>query len=189
MQHCVSGNSPEVPCLFIFGDDFSESGNNNYIPTTAKADYEPYGIDFPQGPTGRVTNGKTQIDIIGELLGFPNFIPPFANTTGFDILEGVNYASGLAGIRNDTGKQTAGTNIDYGQQIENHKIIVAQIATKLGGDENATQYLKKCLYYIYIGTNDYTFNYFQPNLYQTSSIYNPEEYANVLIDQYSDYGK
>ncbi|XP_058749185.1 GDSL esterase/lipase At1g29670-like [Vicia villosa] len=189
MQHCVNGNSSQVPCLFIFGDSFSDSGNNNYIPTNAKADYKPYGIDFPEGPTGRVTNGKTQIDIIGQLLGFGKFIPPFANTTGFDILKGVNYASASAGIRNETGKRTAGTNIDYGQQINNHKIIVARIATKLGGFRNARQYLNKCLYYIYIGTNDYALNYFQPNLYNTSRMYNPEEYAKVLIDQYSVYGK
>ncbi|XP_058749202.1 GDSL esterase/lipase At1g29670-like [Vicia villosa] len=189
MQHCVNGNSSQVPCLFIFGDSFSDSGNNNYIPTTAKADYKPYGIDFPKGPTGRFTNGKTQIDIIGELLGFDSFIPPFANTTGFDIMKGVNYASASSGIRNETGKRTTGTNIDYGQQINNHKIIVARIATKLGGFRNARQYLNKCLYYIYIGTNDYALNYFQPNLYNTSRMYNPEEYAKVLIDQYSVYGK
>lgn len=42
--------------------------------------------------------------ITAELLGFDHFIPPFANTGGSDILQGVNYASGAAGIRNETGK-------------------------------------------------------------------------------------
>ncbi|XP_058740637.1 GDSL esterase/lipase At1g29670-like [Vicia villosa] len=189
MQHFVGGSSPKVRCLFIFGDSFSDSGNNNYIPTTAKANYSPYGIDFPRGPTGRDNNGKTEIDIIGERLGLKKFIPPFANILGSNILQGVNYASASAGIRNETGKRTAGTNIAYGQQIENHKTIVAQIAAKLGGVKNAKKYLKKCLYYIYIGTNDYALNYFQSNLYPTSRMYNPKEYAKVLIDQYSAYGK
>ncbi|XP_058749180.1 GDSL esterase/lipase At5g45670-like [Vicia villosa] len=189
MQHYVYGNSPQVPCLFIFGDDFSDNGNNNNLPTKAKANYKPYGIDFPKGPTGRTTNGETTVDIVAKLLGFDKPIPPFANTIGSDILQGVNYASISAGIRNETGKRTAGTNIALGQQIENHKTIVAQIAKKLGGVKHATQYLKKCLYYFNIGTNDYSLNYFQPKLYSTSHTYNPEEYAQVLFDELFVYGE
>jgi hypothetical protein len=41
--------------------------------------------------------------IAAQLLGLPNFIPPYANTEGEDIVLGVNYASGAAGIRNETG--------------------------------------------------------------------------------------
>ncbi|XP_058740682.1 GDSL esterase/lipase At1g29670-like [Vicia villosa] len=189
MQQCVNGNSPQVPCFFIFGDDYNDNGNNNNLPTTAKANYKPYGIDFPTGPTGRTTNGETQVDIIVKLLGFDKSIPPFANTVGSDILKGVNYASSSAGIRNETGKRTTGTNIALGQQIENHKIIVAQIAKKLRGVKYATKYLKKCLYYIDIGTDDYLLNYFQPKLYSTSRTYNPEQYAKVLNDELSVYGK
>lgn len=80
-----------------------------------------------------------------------------------------------------------GTNIALGLQIENHKTIVAQIANELGGFQQAAQYLNKCLYYVYIGTNDYSLNYFQPKLYNTSGTYNPEEYAQVLIDELSIY--
>jgi len=43
--------------------------------------------------------------LVGEMLGFKDYIPPFANTTGSDILRGVNYASGSAGIRDETGKK------------------------------------------------------------------------------------
>ncbi|PNX88054.1 GDSL esterase/lipase, partial [Trifolium pratense] len=98
---CVNGK-PQVPCLFIFGDSLSDSGNNNNLPTSSKANYNPYGIDFPIGPTGRFTNGRNSIDIITQLLGFEKFIPPFANINGSDILKGVNYASGGAGIRAET---------------------------------------------------------------------------------------
>ncbi|WMV15727.1 hypothetical protein MTR67_009112 [Solanum verrucosum] len=38
-----------------------------------------------------------------ELLGFDHYIPPFASAEGSQILEGVNYASGSAGICNDSG--------------------------------------------------------------------------------------
>ena len=39
-----------------------------------------------------------------ELLGFENYIPSFATANDSDILQGVNYASGSAGIRDETGK-------------------------------------------------------------------------------------
>jgi hypothetical protein len=38
-----------------------------------------------------------------QLLGFPNYIPPNARTRGPALLRGVNYASGAAGIRDETG--------------------------------------------------------------------------------------
>jgi len=36
-------------------------------------------------------------------LGFDEYIPPYANTSGSDILKGVNYASGSSGILDETG--------------------------------------------------------------------------------------
>ncbi|KAK7303038.1 hypothetical protein RJT34_13937 [Clitoria ternatea] len=94
---------PQVPCVFIFSDSLSENGNNNNLPTLAKFNYKPYGIDFINGPTGRPTNSRNAVDILTQLLGFENFIPPFANTSGSDILKGVNYASAAAGIRPESG--------------------------------------------------------------------------------------
>lgn len=38
-------------------------------------------------------------------MGFDEFIPPFANLTGKNILKGVNYASAASGIRDETGMQ------------------------------------------------------------------------------------
>ena len=65
-MQCVLGVS-QVPCLFIFGDSMSDSGNNNELPTTTKSNYRPYGVDFPFGPTGRFTDGRTEIDIISNI--------------------------------------------------------------------------------------------------------------------------
>ncbi|XP_012568212.1 GDSL esterase/lipase At1g29670-like isoform X2 [Cicer arietinum] len=183
LQHCVYGKS-QVPCLFIFGDSLSDSGNNNNLPTSAKSNYKPYGIDFPTGPTGRFTNGRTSIDIITQLLGFKKFIPPFANTSGSDILKGVNYASGGAGIRIET-SMTMGSVISLGLQLTNHRVIVSQIATKLGSLDKAQQYLNKCLYYVNIGSNDYINNYFLPQFYPTRLIYSPKQYAEALVEELS----
>lgn len=64
---CVPNAQPEVPCMFVFGDSLVDNGNNNRILTLARANYRPYGIDFPEGPSGRFTNGKTIVDWLGKL--------------------------------------------------------------------------------------------------------------------------
>lgn len=40
-----------------------------------------------------------------KLLGFDNYIPPYASTNGDQLLTGVNFASAAAGIREETGQQ------------------------------------------------------------------------------------
>jgi hypothetical protein len=67
-----------VPAMFIFGDSLIDNGNNNNLPSFAKANYFPYGIDFNGGPTGRFSNGYTMVDEIGKpltalFIGFPCF--------------------------------------------------------------------------------------------------------------------
>ncbi|KAL8216335.1 hypothetical protein R6Q57_023172 [Mikania cordata] len=59
---CMARN---VSAIFIFGDSLVDVGNNNYIKTLAKADHKPVGIDFEK-PTGRFTNGRTVVDILGN---------------------------------------------------------------------------------------------------------------------------
>lgn len=53
--------------------------------------------------------GRHSINVLinflkGQLLGFTKYIPPYATASGPTILKGVNYASGGAGIRNETGQ-------------------------------------------------------------------------------------
>ncbi|KAK7399742.1 hypothetical protein VNO78_10931 [Psophocarpus tetragonolobus] len=184
-QRCVVG-VPQVPCFFVFGDSLSDCGNNNNLRTDAKVNFFPYGIDFPAGPTGRFTNGKTSVDVLTELLGFDNFIPPFANTSASDILKGVNYASGAAGIRKETGTHM-GEDISLGVQLENHKVTVTQITQKLGTADQAQQHLNKCLYYVNIGNNDYLNNYFLPEHYPTSREYSVDQYGEALAQEYSTH--
>ena len=59
---------PLAPALYVFGDSFVASGNDNILNTDAKANYAPYGIDFPNGTRGRVTNGLTLADFYGKFL-------------------------------------------------------------------------------------------------------------------------
>ncbi|KAH9605007.1 hypothetical protein KSS87_019187, partial [Heliosperma pusillum] len=47
------------------------------------------------------------------------------------------------------------------------------------------QHLHSCLYTINIGSNDYLNNYFVPEYYNSSRQYNPHQFADRLIAQYS----
>ncbi|KMZ58456.1 hypothetical protein ZOSMA_76G00120 [Zostera marina] len=59
-------SEPQVPCFFAFGDSLVDNGNNNEMASIARANYAPYGIDFPGGATGRFCNGKTTVDVISK---------------------------------------------------------------------------------------------------------------------------
>ncbi|KAL6531123.1 hypothetical protein OROHE_014192 [Orobanche hederae] len=174
--------APQVPCFYIFGDSLVDNGNNNGILTLAKANYMPYGIDFPQGATGRFTDGRTFVDILAQLLGFPNYIPPYATTPGRALLWGANYASGASGIREETGNNL-GDHMTMNQQVDNFRATVQQLRRYVRGDIGA--HLSKCIFYSGFGSNDYLNNYFMRDFYTTSSQYTPRAYAASLIQDYA----
>ena len=66
----VAPNKAEAArAFFVFGDSLVDSGNNNYLATTARADYPPNGIDYPtHRPTGRFSNRFILPDIISEFI-------------------------------------------------------------------------------------------------------------------------
>lgn len=74
-----AGREAEARAFFVFGDSLVDSGNNDYLITTARADSYPYGIDYPtRRPTGRFSNGLNIPDLISSLyLNFPLFFSFF----------------------------------------------------------------------------------------------------------------
>ncbi|KAK9051621.1 hypothetical protein SSX86_028248 [Deinandra increscens subsp. villosa] len=180
----VANGEPQVPCYFIFGDSLVDSGNNNGLATTAKANYKPYGVDFSQGVSGRFTNGRTVADIIGQLLGFTNFIPPYATATDQEIDTGVNYGSGSAGIREESGSHL-GDRISMDRQLLNHETTISRLSALQNNKSFTDDHLKKCIYLSNIGSNDYINNYLIPSIYPTSNTYTVDQYAQVLVQQYS----
>jgi hypothetical protein len=51
--------------MFVFGDSLVDTGNNDFIPSTARANFRPNGLDYPtRRPTGRFCNGKIISDFI-----------------------------------------------------------------------------------------------------------------------------
>ncbi|KAI4383546.1 hypothetical protein MLD38_009372 [Melastoma candidum] len=176
--------SPQFSAMYVFGDSLVDHGNNNYLASLAKANYLPYGIDFVEGPTGRFCNGKTIIDFLGELVGLP-IIPAFISTLSDEgsIRHGVNYASAAGGIRDDSGRQL-GDRFSLYQQVQHFQRTLNQMKNQMG-DEEIRRHLAKSLVVMNLGNNDYLNNYLLPSFYNTSSIYKPLEYAEILISTYT----
>ncbi|XP_022977773.1 GDSL esterase/lipase At5g41890 [Cucurbita maxima] len=169
---------------FVFGDSLVDAGNNDYIFTLSKADSPPYGIDFkPSGgrPTGRFTNGRTISDIIGEYLGAESFPPPFLapNTEADTIYTGINYASGAAGILDETGFLFLGR-IPLREQVK-HFEESRDYIVKVKGENETMKLLKEAIFSLTFGSND-IINYFQPSIpfFQSNKVA-PSDYLDHMI--------
>ncbi|CAK9326068.1 unnamed protein product [Citrullus colocynthis] len=170
-----------VPAMFVFGDSLIDNGNNNNLPSFAKANYFPYGIDFNGGPTGRFSNGYTMVDEIAELLGLP-LIPAFSQVSGAQSLHGVNYASAAAGILDATGRNFV-SRIPFNQQIRNFENTLDEISNNVGAGK-VGESIGRCIFFVGMGSNDYLNNYLMPN-YPTRNQYNAQQYADLLVSQYT----
>ncbi|XP_031487954.1 GDSL esterase/lipase At1g29670-like [Nymphaea colorata] len=145
-----------VKAMFIFGDSLVDAGNNDFLETTVKCNYFPYGVDFSSGSTGRCTNGRTSADILGQLLGLPHLLPVFydPHTRGSSILAGVNYASGGAGILDSTDQ--SGNVTSLSNQIVNFgETTLPDLKIQLHGSLALSSYLSQSIFLFCIGGNDY----------------------------------
>ncbi|KAL9226488.1 hypothetical protein vseg_002295 [Gypsophila vaccaria] len=178
---------PLAPAMFIFGDSLIDNGNNNYMITSAKANYFPYGIDSG-GPTGRFSNGLTVVDYGARYLGLP-FIPPYFSiiSTGRNMLRGINYASAAAGILDQTGRHFGQRTSLSGQIMQFQTTVTLKLPELSRSQEDLAQYLAKSVFLINIGGNDYLNNYLMPDKYDSSRLYSGEAYADLLIDTLSTH--
>ncbi|KAL2897381.1 hypothetical protein RDABS01_039164 [Bienertia sinuspersici] len=166
---------------FVFGDSLTEVGNNNYLQySLAKSNYPWYGIDYEGGQaTGRFTNGRTIGDIISAKLGIES-PPAYLSLSPNDdkLLKGVNYASGGAGILNDTGLYFI-QRLSFDDQINYFGNTTLAIKAKIG-EAAANKLLNGALYFVGIGSNDYVNNYLQPFMLAGQQ-YSTDEFVDVLI--------
>ncbi|XP_042480038.1 GDSL esterase/lipase 7-like [Macadamia integrifolia] len=178
-------SSPLSPALYVFGDSLVDSGNNDFLNTSAKANYKPYGIDFPDGPTGRFTNGNTCADFLAQYLGLP-FVPPYLGLSEAQkskTTTGMNYASGSAGILRKSGS-AIGMNLALQIQIELFQETVNHYLPKnFKTNDELLQYLSKSIFVVDIGSNDYLNNYLQPAHYNSSHLYSPAQFAGILLKE------
>ncbi|KAF3450557.1 hypothetical protein FNV43_RR06644 [Rhamnella rubrinervis] len=139
-----------VSSLFIFGDSIFDAGNNNYINTTYKANYPPYGETFFKHPTGRVSDGRLFPDFIAEYAKLP-LIPPYLQPQNHEFTNGVNFASSGSGALVQTSQ---GMVIDLKTQLGYFKNVSRLLRQKL--DDAETDYLlSRAVYLFSVGGNDY----------------------------------
>lgn len=167
--------------VFIFGDSLADVGNNNYIQTIAKANFQPTGIDFGK-PTGRFTNGRTVDDILGQSLGFKDFTPPYLapTTVGPIVLQGVNYASGSSGILNESGANYVGR-IAMDEQLDNFKKTRLDIISRIGAPA-AHKLFATALFEISTGSNDFINNYLLSDVSESPE--SPETFIGIVISTF-----
>lgn len=135
-----------VPAVFVFGDSTTDAGNNNYIANPIySANMLPNGQDFIPA-SGRFTNGKLIVDYLCDYLDLPA-IPPFLQP-GANLKNGINFASGGAGVLNAT---RAGRTIPFEVQQDNfNKVYNNPSAYGL-----TSETIQNALFYISISANDY----------------------------------
>ncbi|GLT63428.1 hypothetical protein SLA2020_359930 [Shorea laevis] len=174
---------PLAPALYVFGDSLFDSGNNNFLPTLAKANYLPYGSNFDKGITGRFTNGRTLPDFVAEFLGLP-YAPPYLSVRVSATLTvtGFNYASGTCGILPETGS-LFGKCLNLGDQINLfERTVKSELPRQFGGSRELSEYLSKSIFLVSIGNNDYLNNY-----QNSSNQRDPQQFAQVLTDALSHH--
>ncbi|XP_022769881.1 GDSL esterase/lipase At4g28780-like [Durio zibethinus] len=178
--------SPQVEAraFFVFGDSLVDSGNNNYLATTARADSPPYGVDYPtHRPTGRFSNGLNLPDIISERIGSESTLPYLnPDLRGQKLLVGANFASAGIGILNDTGIQFANI-IRIFRQFEYFQDYQRRI-TEIVGKEQAQRLVNQALVLITLGGNDFVNNYFLVPFSARSRQFSLPDYCRYLISEY-----
>ncbi|XP_039140359.1 GDSL esterase/lipase At5g55050-like [Dioscorea cayenensis subsp. rotundata] len=133
---CGFGQAPDQG-MYLLRASIIDVGNNNFNFHRAKANYFAYGIDFTDSKaTSRFSNGKNAADFLAEKLGLPSPKPylSFINKADIDdeLLKGVNYASGGAGILNSTYK---GYCIPFDKQVNYFSEVVRVISRQIGPEK------------------------------------------------------
>ncbi|XP_038902163.1 GDSL esterase/lipase At2g30310-like [Benincasa hispida] len=152
--------SPSFPAILIFGDSTVDTGNNNFIPTIFKANYSPYGKDFPgHVATGRFSDGKLIPDMVASKLGIKELVPPFLDPelSDDDVKTGVSFASAGTGLDDRTA--AISTVIPAMKQIGMFKNYIQRLQRIVGVDESK-RIIGSALAVISVGTNDLTFNFY-----------------------------
>ncbi|KAJ6723764.1 GDSL-LIKE LIPASE/ACYLHYDROLASE [Salix koriyanagi] len=167
----------KIPAVIVFGDSSVDSGNNNFIPTIARSNFEPYGRDFSGGlPTGRFSNGRIATDFISQALGLRPAVPPYLDPAYniSDFAVGVTFASAATGYDNETSSVLSV--IPLWEQLLFYKGYQKKLRAYLG-ESKADETINEALYMISIGTNDFLENYYafpgrRPTEYTTSQYEN-----------------
>ncbi|XP_074565735.1 GDSL esterase/lipase At2g42990-like [Curcuma longa] len=154
---CAAGR---IPAVIVFGDSTVDPGNNDFLLTPLKANFPPYGRDFPGNiPTGRFCNGRLSTDFISSSLGLPPTVPPYLDPSLpiQRLASGVSFASAGTGL--DPATSQLLSVIPLMEEVELFREYKSRLAAHFGAAE-AEAIVGEALYLVSIGTNDYIVNYF-----------------------------
>lgn len=157
-RHVVNASS--VPALFVFGDSTVDSGNNNYINTSFKSNFPPYGKDFPNRvATGRFTNGRLVTDFIFSYALGKDHIPAYLDPSLSldDMITGVCFASAGSGYDPLTAQLSAVISIK--KQLDYFKEYKTKLEHSIG-KERTQSLIRKAIFITSAGTNDFIVNYY-----------------------------
>ncbi|XP_061373592.1 GDSL esterase/lipase At2g04570-like [Gastrolobium bilobum] len=174
----VAKTSAKVPAVIVFGDSSVDAGNNNYIPTIARSNFQPYGRDFDgKQATGRFSNGRIPTDFISEAFGIKQFVPAYLDPKYniSDFATGVTFASAATGYDNATSDVLSV--IPLWKQLEYYKGYQKKLSVYLG-ESKANETISEALHLMSLGTNDFLENYY--TIPGRASQYTPKQYQNFL---------
>ncbi|WJX85642.1 hypothetical protein P8452_68061 [Trifolium repens] len=180
---CVSAQQQRA--FFVFGDSLVDSGNNDFLATTARADNYPYGIDYPPShrATGRFSNGYNIPDLISLELGLEPTLPILSPLlVGEKLLIGANFASAGIGILNDTGFQFLHIIRIY-KQLELFQLYQKRVSAHIGS-VGARNLVNRALVLITLGGNDFVNNYYLVPYSARSRQFSLPDYVRYLISEY-----
>nr|ACF84513.1 unknown [Zea mays] len=170
--------------LLVLGDSTVDPGNNNHLPTTARANFLPYGLNFyGRRPTGRFTNGRLATDMLAEKLGISRIIPGFfdPNLRLAQLRRGVSFASGGSGYDDSTANRI--NVVSFSEQVHNlfrYKLLIRTLL----GPRRAERLVNRAAFVISTGTNDLLSVYLASN---RSNAISMELYENHLTAHVANY--
>ncbi|KAJ1413037.1 SGNH hydrolase superfamily [Sesbania bispinosa] len=177
--------SLSVPAVIAFGDSILDTGNNNYIETSIKANFKPYGRDFiGQKATGRFSNGRLPSDLFVEIFGIKGALPPYLdpNLKIQDLLTGVCFASAGSGYDPITVEQASVLSVE--DQLKMFKEYIGKLKATVG--ESRTAFiLANSIVIISMGNNDIINTYFLTPYRKDE--FDVEQYTSMLVNLSSKF--
>ncbi|KAL3643488.1 hypothetical protein CASFOL_014303 [Castilleja foliolosa] len=174
-------HSRSVSTILIFGDSTVDSGNNNFIQTTFKSNFPPYGKDFAhQLPTGRFSNGRLTNDFIAKYLGVKDYVPPYLDPTLSieELMSGVSFASAGSGF--DPLTPAISNVIPLSKQLEHLREYKTKLESTIGKNKTK-ELINNALFFVSAGTNDFVLNYFMLPIRRSN--YTIPAYMNFVLRQ------
>ncbi|KAK6932636.1 GDSL lipase/esterase [Dillenia turbinata] len=172
-----SNNS--ISALFVFGDSTVDPGNNNNLRTMVKSNFPPYGKDFvDHKPTGRFTNGRLATDFVASYAGIKDYVPAYLDPTlsTEELKTGVSFASANSGY--DPLTPRLSNVISLPKQLEYFGELKERLEAAMG-KQKTDEIVKKAVYLVSAGTNDFIVNYYALPI--RSTIYTMPQYQQFLL--------